>query len=190
MASLQQNLCCLYKPQTLYASCVRNRSHFTKRTWNGSTPSSASFATMHFAAWKQHDPWLAGSPIAVHDRIPVMISTCLRKWCYHGSHITVAAVLNCLGSACYQLYLYRESSQAQATCCTGSLGTGNQLYKQRKHRQPVIHAAQAHATTSTNKSSICIQLYGEPSWEPSWRDLVPQSRTTDIDRAKLELALT
>ena len=158
MASLQQNLCCLCKPQTVYASCVRNRSHFTKRTWNGSTPSSASFATMHFAAWKQHDPWLAGSPIAVHDRISVMISTShtfarssgtsppvfviMYFWtkphlpwqisdlnrAHHGSHITLAAVLNCLGSACYQLYLYRESSQAQATCCTGSLGTCNQLY--------------------------------------------------------------
>ena len=153
MASLQQNLCCLYKPQTLYASCVRNRSHFTKRTWNGSTPSSASFATMHFAAWKQHDPWLAGSPIAVHDRIPVMISTCLRKWCYHGSHITVAAVLNCLGSACYQLYLYRESSQAQATSYTSNASTRNQLYTQRKHTQPLPQTNQAYASSYTGSQA-------------------------------------
>ena len=147
---------------------MRNRSHFTKRTWNGSTPSSASFATMHFAAWKQHDPWLAGSPIAVHDRIPVMISTShtlarssgtsppvFVNGAHHGSHISVAAVLNCLGSACYQLLLYMESSQAQATSYTSNASTGNQLYRQRKHRQPVIQPAQAQPTSYT-RGSVCL----------------------------------
>ena len=38
-----------------------------------------------------------------------------------------------------------QAAQAQATSYTSSASTGNQLYRQRKHRQPVIHAAQAHA---------------------------------------------
>ena len=47
---------------------------------------------------------------------------------------------------------------------TSSASTGNQLYKQRKHRQPVIQAAQAQATSytrsaSTGNASTGNQLY-------------------------------
>ena len=39
-----------------------------------------------------------------------------------------------------------QAAQAQAASYTSSASTGNQLYRQRKHRQSVIHAAQAQAT--------------------------------------------
>ena len=57
-----------------------------------------------------------------------------------------------------------QAAQAQATSYTSSASTGNQLYRQRKHRQPVIHAAQAQATQAqatsyTGSASTNNQLY-------------------------------
>ena len=46
--------------------------------------------------------------------------------------------------------LHRQSTQAQAISFAVSASTGYQLLKQRKHRQPVIQAALAHATSSTS----------------------------------------
>ena len=42
---------------------------------------------------------------------------------------------------------------------SASQGTGNQLYKQRKHRQPVIQATQARATSLTGNPGTSNQLY-------------------------------
>ena len=45
--------------------------------------------------------------------------------------------------------LVRQAAQAHATSYTDSPGTLNQLYKQPKHRQPVIRAGQAQAASYT-----------------------------------------
>ena len=45
---------------------------------------------------------------------------------------------------------------------TGSPRTGNLLYKQPKHRQPVIQPAQAQATSSICSSSTSNKLYMQP----------------------------
>ena len=44
----------------------------------------------------------------------------------------------------HAIYIVRKV--IQATSYTGSESTGNQLYRQRKHRQPVEHAAQKPVT--------------------------------------------
>ena len=56
----------------------------------------------------------------------------------------------------------RTHGRAQATSYTCSPRTGNQLYKQPKHRQPVIQAAWAQATNSTRSPRTGNELYKQP----------------------------
>ena len=53
-------------------------------------------------------------------------------------------------------------NQAQATSYTGNTSTGNQLYRQPRHRQPVIQAAQVQATIYTGSPSSGSHLYKQP----------------------------
>ena len=53
-------------------------------------------------------------------------------------------------------------NQAQATSYTGNTSTGNQLYRQPRHRQPVIQAAQVQATIYTHSPSSSSHLYKQP----------------------------
>ena len=55
-----------------------------------------------------------------------------------------------------------QAAQALATSYTRSVSTGNQLYRQRKHRQPVIQAAKAQAASYTGSASTGNKLYREP----------------------------
>ena len=70
--------------------------------------------------------------------------------------------------------------QAQAPSLTGSANTGNQLYRQRKHRQPLIQATEAQATSYTGNpgtkhtlplvqaalAQATIYTYSPSTWQP------------------------
>ena len=64
-----------------------------------------------------------------------------------------------------------QAGEAQAISYTGSANTGNQLYRQRKQRQPIIQAAQAQATSSTSNpgpenKQLIVQAGENPHWVP------------------------
>ena len=51
-------------------------------------------------------------------------------------------------------------SFAKSICVAeGSASTANQLYRQRKHKQPVIQVKQAQAISYTGSASTSNQLY-------------------------------
>ena len=49
-----------------------------------------------------------------------------------------------------------EEARAQAASYRGSLRTGNQLYRQPEHRQPVIAAARAQAKYGADASETAV----------------------------------
>ena len=94
------------------------------------------------------DPKYDGLSFVVCFKPALIIGcTCL------GCAMTDCLCLGCTITGCLCLgWVY-------TTSYTGNPSTGNQLYRQSKHRQPVIQAAQAQATRYTVSPSTGNQLY-------------------------------